>query len=101
MEAFVAGVVDAIKLFKSDPAQGKDVLARRTGLTDTDALDWTYEVFSGPRMSPRPFIDVAQVQAILDSLAADQPELREIQLSRVMDHSVLEALDRRGQLGAP
>jgi NitT/TauT family transport system substrate-binding protein len=101
VEAFIAGVVDGIRLFKSDPAQGKGVLARWTGLTDPDALDWTYEAFRGPRMSARPFFDLAQVQAIADSLAADQPELRQIQLSRVLDHSVLEALDRRGYLGVP
>jgi ABC-type nitrate/sulfonate/bicarbonate transport system substrate-binding protein len=96
VEAFAAGIVDGVRLFKADPALGKDVLARWTGIADPEAVDWTYEAYRGNRISDRPFLDIAQTRAVMEVLATDQPELRQVQLERVLDNSVLEDLERRG-----
>jgi ABC-type nitrate/sulfonate/bicarbonate transport system substrate-binding protein len=96
VEAFVAGVVDGVRLFKEDAAFGKDVLARRTGLTDAEAIDWAYEVYSGQQRAPRLYLDHAEVRALLEDLVVEYPELQQVQLERVLDNSVLQDLDARG-----
>jgi len=101
VEAFVAGLIDGIRLFKADPARGKEILTQRMALSDPEILEWTYESLRGPRMSERPFLDLEQNRAIVDALVADEPELQAIQLSRVLDNSILEDLDRRGYLASP
>jgi len=97
-EAYAAGIVDGVRMFKTDPAAGKEALARWAGLTDAEAIDHTYEAYSGRRMAERPFLDVEQTRQVLEILAIDQPDLRSIPLERVLDNSVLETLDRRGLL---
>ena len=72
------------------------------GLSDDEALNWTYDALrEGNTMADRPFLDIAQTRGVLEALAVEQPDLRQLQLERVMDNSVLEALDRRGLLPPP
>jgi ABC-type nitrate/sulfonate/bicarbonate transport system substrate-binding protein len=100
-EAYAAGIIDGVRMFKSDPAAGKDALARWAGLSDPEAIEHTYEAYRGRRMSDRPFLDVSQTRQVLEILAVDQPDLRQVPLERVMDNSVLETLDQRGLLPPP
>lgn len=100
-EAYVSGIVDAVKLFKSDPALARQSLARNLQLSDDEAVDWTYNALrEGDSMLDRPFLDPVQVRAVLESLLPEQPELRNVQLDRSLDNSVVEALDRKGLLPA-
>ncbi len=100
VEAFVAGVIDGVRLFKEDAAFGKEVLARRTGLTDAEAIDWAYEVYSGQQRAPRLYLDHAEVRALLEDLVVEYPELQQVQLERVLDNSVLQDLEARGYFSA-
>ncbi len=99
--AFLAGIVDGIRLFKSDPEQAKEALRTRGGMTDPEVVDWTYEVYRGKPMAERPFVSVAGMQAVLDALLESEPVLRQVQLNRAIDNSVLEDLDRKGYLPPP
>jgi NitT/TauT family transport system substrate-binding protein len=101
VEAFVAGVVDGVRRFKADPALAKAVLAQKAGSSDAELVDWTYTVYGGQHSTERPFVDRAKVQAVVDDLAASQPELREVPLDRTIDTSILEELDGKGYLPRP
>jgi hypothetical protein len=101
VEAFVAGIVDGVRLFKSDPEQAKAALRQRGGMTDPETVDWTYEVYRGKPMAERPFVNVAGMQSVLDALIESEPVLRQVRLDRAIDNSVLEELDRKGYLPKP
>jgi NitT/TauT family transport system substrate-binding protein len=101
VEAYAAGIVEGIQLFKNDPPLAKAALAKWTQITDPVMLDWTYEPYRGPRVADRPYIDVAQLKEIKDALAVEQPELQDLAVERVVDRTVLDALDRRGLLPPP
>jgi NitT/TauT family transport system substrate-binding protein len=96
VEAFAAGVVDGVRRFKADPAFAREVLAQRIGSDDPELLDWTYQVYSGRNSTDRPFIDGAKLQGVVDDLAAAKPELRQIEIERTYDNSVLDDLERKG-----
>jgi NitT/TauT family transport system substrate-binding protein len=101
VEAFVAGVIDGVRRMKADPALAKEILAQKTGSTDAEVLDWTYLAYGGRFSTERPFVDRAQVQAVVDDMAALQPEMLKVDLDRSIDNSVLEDLDRKGYLPRP
>jgi NitT/TauT family transport system substrate-binding protein len=96
VEAYVAGLVEGARLFKSDPVLAKDLLARWTNLTDPEMLDWTYEAYRGERVADRPFLDVEQTRAVMETLASEQPDLRAIAFDRAYDNSILTDLERKG-----
>jgi NitT/TauT family transport system substrate-binding protein len=101
VEAFLAGIVDGIRLYKSDPEQAKEALRLHAGMTDAETVDWTYEVYRGKPMAERPFVSVAGLQSVLDALVESEPALRQVQLDKAIDNSVLEELDRKGYLAKP
>jgi ABC-type nitrate/sulfonate/bicarbonate transport system substrate-binding protein len=96
VDAFVAGVVDGVRLFKEDPAYGKEVLARRMGMSDAEAIDWAWELYSGQRRPVRLYLDHAEMRAVLEDLVGEYPELQGVPLERVLDNSVLRDLETRG-----
>ncbi|MBX5492559.1 MAG: ABC transporter substrate-binding protein [Chloroflexi bacterium] len=100
-EAYAAGIIDGVRLFKSDAQLGKAALQKWAQLTDPAALDWTYEAYRGDRVADRPYVDVAQLEQVKEAMATEQPELRDLQVERVVDRTVLDALDRRGLLPPP
>src|SRR5579875_598390 len=101
-EAFAAGVVDGVRLFKAEPAIAWRVLREQLRIEDEEVLEWTYATLLEPGMMlDRPFVDRAQTRAVLEMLAEEQPELRQLQVEQVTDTSVLETLDRRGLLPPP
>ncbi|HZU05415.1 MAG TPA: ABC transporter substrate-binding protein [Chloroflexota bacterium] len=95
VEAFAAGVIDGIRLFKADPALAKEILKQRIGTTDQEVIDWSYEA-NGRHMPDRPFIDRERVREAIETLVAGNPELQQVQVERAFDTSVLEALEARG-----
>jgi ABC-type nitrate/sulfonate/bicarbonate transport system substrate-binding protein len=96
VEAFVAGVIDGVRLFKEDPALGKAVLARRTDMSDTEAIDWAWQVYSGQQRPIRLYLDHAEMRSLVEDLAVEYPELQQVQLERVLDNSVLQDLEAKG-----
>ena len=101
VEAYLAGIVDGIRLYKSDPEQAKAALRSRGGMTDPEVVDWTYDVYRGKPMAERPFVNVAGMQSVLDAMMETEPAVRNVQLDRVIDNSVLEGLDGKGYLPKP
>jgi NitT/TauT family transport system substrate-binding protein len=99
VEAFAKGVIDGVRLYRADPDLAKQALAKWTGLTDPEALDWTYEAFR-ESFTDRPFINLELVREVVETLAVHQPELRQLPLERVIDRSVLESLERQGYFAA-
>jgi ABC-type nitrate/sulfonate/bicarbonate transport system substrate-binding protein len=95
-EAFVAGVLDAIRLFKEDRALGMDILSRRMNMNDPEAVGWAYEVYSGHRHPVRVYLDHATIRAVLDDLVGEYPELAQVPIERVFDNSILQGLDAKG-----
>ncbi|HZU05250.1 MAG TPA: ABC transporter substrate-binding protein [Chloroflexota bacterium] len=101
VEAFAAGVIDGVRLFKAEPSLGKDVLMRWANITDPEAVEWTYETYRQEGiLTDRPFLDIASTRAVMEMLATEQPDLRQVQFERSFDNSVVEALERRGYLSA-
>jgi ABC-type nitrate/sulfonate/bicarbonate transport system substrate-binding protein len=100
VEAFVAGVIDGVRLFKDDPAFGKAVLARRTEMSDTEAIDWAWATYSGQQRPVRIYLDHAEMRSVLDDLIPEYPELAQVQLDKVLDNSVLQELEAKGYFSA-
>jgi NitT/TauT family transport system substrate-binding protein len=101
-EAFAAGVVEGVRWFKAEPATARRVLREQLRIEDEEVLEWTHATLLEPGMMlDRPFVDRAQVRAVLELLAEEQPDLRHLQVERITDTSILEALDRRGLLPPP
>jgi len=98
--AFAKGLVDAIRLFRADPASAKASLGQHLSMSEPDLVDYIYEALVDEGGKARPFVDREQTRAVLEVLAAEQPELRGVPLERVLDTSVLEDLDRQGYLPA-
>jgi ABC-type nitrate/sulfonate/bicarbonate transport system substrate-binding protein len=101
VDAFVAGVLDGVRLFREDPALGKDVLTRRTGMNDAEAIDWSWAVYSGQQKPLRLYLDHAEVRALVDDLVGEYPELAQVPLERVLDNSVLQDLETKGYFRRP
>jgi NitT/TauT family transport system substrate-binding protein len=95
-EAYLKGVVDGVRLFERDPQLVKEVLGRRTGITDPEAIEAAYAGYRGGNFTDRPFIDFARMQASLTDLAVENPEVQKVQLERAYDNSVVEALEAQG-----
>lgn len=101
VKAFVAGVVDAVRLYKEDADFGKEVLARYTGMTDPEAIDWAYQVYSGRLRPVRLYLDHAEMRELVEELLPENPQLAQVQLERVLDNSILEELEREGYFTRP
>jgi len=101
VEAFARGIVDGIRLFRSDPTAAKQSMGQHMDLTDPPLLDWTYDAVVADGLISRPFVDVAQMRAVLEALLPEQPDLAQLALDRVIDSSVMETLDRQGYLPPP
>jgi NitT/TauT family transport system substrate-binding protein len=97
-EAYVKGIVDGVRLFKSDPQYAKEVLARRTGIGDPEAIDAAYNAYRGERLGERPFIDFDKMRAAIVDVAFENPDVAELQVERAYDNSVVQALEAQGYL---
>ena len=95
-EAYLKGVIDGVRVFERDPQLAKEVLGRRTGIGDPEAIDAAYAGYRGGNFTDRPFIDFARMQASLTDLVVENPEVQKVQLERAYDNSVLEALEAQG-----
>jgi len=96
VEAFVAGVIDGVRVFREDPTLGKEILTKRMGMDDPEAIHWAWETYSGQRRAPKLYLDHAEMRAVLDDLVGEYPELQAVQLERVLDNSVLQELEAKG-----
>jgi NitT/TauT family transport system substrate-binding protein len=95
-EAYLKGVIDGVRIFERDPQIVKEILARRTGIEDPEAIEAAYAGYRGGNFTDRPFIDFARMQASLTDLMAENPEVQKVQLDRAFDNSVLDALEAQG-----
>jgi ABC-type nitrate/sulfonate/bicarbonate transport system substrate-binding protein len=100
-EAYLKGVIDGVRVFERDPEVAKQVLGRRTGISDPEAIDAAYAGYRGGNFTDQPFIDFARMQASLADLATENPEVQKVQLERAFDNSVLESLKAQGYFGEP
>jgi NitT/TauT family transport system substrate-binding protein len=101
VEAFARGIVDGIRLFRGDPAAAKQSMSQHMDLSDPPLLDWTYDAVVADGLISRPFVDVAQLRAVIEALLPEQPDLAQLALDRVIDSTVMETLDRQGYLPPP
>jgi NitT/TauT family transport system substrate-binding protein len=99
-EAYAKGIVDGIRLFRAEPALAKRVMSERLSLTDPELLDWSYDTLVADGLVERAFVNVEQLRGVLEGLLPDQPELAQLPLERVVDHRVMEALERQGYVAA-
>lgn len=96
VEAFLAGVIDAVRLAQEDPELGKSILSQRMGLNDPEAIDWAYRTYGGQQKPIPLYLNHAEVRAVIEDLAPEYPELRQVDVDRVLDNSVLRDLEAKG-----
>jgi NitT/TauT family transport system substrate-binding protein len=102
VEAYLKGIVDAIRLFKSNPELAKETIARRTQIGDPELVAAAYEAYARPGfMADRPFVDVEAMRLALEVIAEENPDVRSVNVDRAFDNSVLQALDAQGFLPKP
>jgi NitT/TauT family transport system substrate-binding protein len=101
-EAYLKGVVDAIRLFKGNPELAKETIARRMQITDPEMVAAAYEAYARPGWMPeRPFIDAELMRQVIEAVAEETPDVRAVDPTRAYDNSVLQALDAQGFLPPP
>lgn len=99
VEAYVAGIVDGARVFLYDPARAKQSIAKWMQVSDPEFIEHIYQA-SRATMTDRPFLDREATREVLETLVAEQPDLKGIDLQRVLDNSVVETLEQRGYLSA-
>lgn len=101
-EAYLQGLVDGVRMFYDDPVLTKATIARHMQIDDPSLVDASYEVYASTRaLIGRPFIDLAVMRAVIETVAEENPDVRTVDPERVYDNSILQALDARGLLPPP
>jgi NitT/TauT family transport system substrate-binding protein len=99
--ALVRAVVHGIAVFMRDPASARAALAKYTETTDEAALNESYQAYAqGGVIQQKPYSDDALVRGAIEQAAAEQPEVRRVDVARTWDNSFVRRLDESGFIDA-
>ncbi|MBI4524856.1 MAG: ABC transporter substrate-binding protein [Deltaproteobacteria bacterium] len=92
---FLRATSEAGRILQTDKERSLKVLAKWTRLSDREALEDMYEIYSQTISLP-PKTDLVGVQMILDFLGKSRPEARQARAQEFMDEGVLLDLEKAG-----
>jgi NitT/TauT family transport system substrate-binding protein len=92
VKKFLAGILKGIQREKSDKAYTEKVLTEHLKVTDQKALDETYEYYAQEVVPEVPTPTAEQLQTSKDELAAQNPKVKDVDVSKIVDASYLNAV---------
>lgn len=92
---FLKATSEAGGIFQTEKERSLKVLAKWTRLSDREALEDMYQIYSSTISLP-PKTDLAGVQMILDFLAQSRPEAKQAMAQNFVDEGVLLDLEKTG-----
>jgi ABC-type nitrate/sulfonate/bicarbonate transport system substrate-binding protein len=96
MQRYVDGMVDAIRGAKQDRAKSIEILKNRLKQDDQQKLEYTYDFITKEDLASQPFPKVEQFKDPIDTLAKDNPKVRELDISSILDPSFVQSAVDRG-----
>lgn len=93
---FLRAYLEGTHRLLTDREMGVQALRRYGGVSDTELLAATYDLFAGKYIKKVPTLTVAAVQNALNIIAESNPKAKSIKPEQVMDTSYLEELERSG-----
>jgi NitT/TauT family transport system substrate-binding protein len=91
LQQFMTAILEAIALQKRDRALTEGVMEKYLKLSDREQLDTTYDFFVGKLMPDVPTVSTDQFGQAIDTIAEKDPSIRNLDLSRLVDTSFLQA----------
>ncbi|HYK98120.1 MAG TPA: ABC transporter substrate-binding protein [Candidatus Acidoferrales bacterium] len=99
LQAYVDAEIEAIATAKKDKAKTLPVLAKLLNLDvtkDAAALSQTYDFYLGTIMPTYPHLDVKAFQATRDALAPTNANVKDLDVTKVLDDSYVTDAEKRG-----
>ena len=99
LQAYVDAEIEAIATAKKDKAKTLPVLAKLLNLDatkDAAALSQTYDFYLGTIMPTYPHLDVKAFQATRDALVPTNPNVKDLDVTKVLDDSYVADAEKRG-----
>jgi NitT/TauT family transport system substrate-binding protein len=92
VKKFLAGILKGIQREKTDKAYTEKVLTEHLKVTDQKALDETYQYYAQEVVPDVPTPTAEQLQTSKDELAAQNPAVKNVDVSAIVDASYLDAV---------
>jgi NitT/TauT family transport system substrate-binding protein len=99
LQAYVDAEIEAIATAKKDKAKTLPVLAKLLNLDvtkDAAALSQTYDFYLGTIMPTYPHLDVKSFQATRDALVPTNPNVKDMDVTKVLDDKYVTDAEKRG-----
>lgn len=97
VQAFLQGIVEAIKVIKTEKEYTKTVIGKYTRTKDPEVLEETYNAFAG-RFPSNPLPSRSGIQGLMDAAASVNPKARSARVEDFFDSRLLENLEKSGFL---
>jgi NitT/TauT family transport system substrate-binding protein len=91
VQSFISALLEGIKREKTDKAYAISELKTHLDVTDEKALDETYQYYANEVLPDVPTPTTAQLATSQNVLAANQPNVKKLDLSKLVDTSFLSA----------
>jgi ABC-type nitrate/sulfonate/bicarbonate transport system substrate-binding protein len=95
---FLRGLVASIHRTKTDPTLAKQLVANYTKIDDPEAVEATYAVYGDRLLERVPYVSREGLQRALDFAVSARPVVRRLQVSSLVDQSLLERLESSGYI---
>jgi ABC-type nitrate/sulfonate/bicarbonate transport system substrate-binding protein len=92
---FVKAYVEGMHRYRTDREFTIDIQAEYSGLTDRTVAEETYDL-TQPGMPPVPYPVVSALQTLLNFMAGELPEAKNVHASRFVDERFIRALEQNG-----
>jgi ABC-type nitrate/sulfonate/bicarbonate transport system substrate-binding protein len=97
VEAFIKAHAEAIKRFYDDKSFALQTMIKYGGAKDQNDAGRTYELFAGSRsFEPVPYVLRDSVKAAVERQSQTQPQLKQVDFSKVIDNSIVDRLVKEG-----
>jgi len=99
LQNYVDAEIEAISIAKKDKAKTLPILAKLLNLDatkDATTLSQTYDFYLGTIMPTYPHLDVKAFQATRDALVATNPNVKDLDVTKVLDDKYVADAEKRG-----
>ena len=96
VQAFIDSEIEAIAAAKKDKAATVKIMGKLLNVDDQEALGQAYDFYVGQIMPTYPHLDVAAFSYTRDSLAATNPSVKTLDVTRAIDDSFVADAEKRG-----
>lgn len=95
VEAFLKGIVEAIKVIKTEKEYTKTLIGKYTRTKDPEVLEETYNAFAA-RFPANPLPSRPGMQSLVDAAVSVNPKAKSARAEEFFDSRILENLEKSG-----